>query len=399
MNKAGPTGTALGARGGKKHSARLGGGELNPYPVTAAARWLLNPGGDVPAEIREAFVREIQLTTPTVLVAAISVVTINALCVADHGAAAAWPLLLWNIALSAGRVVVTHMVFERGWKARPVMTDLYVFFILGWCATQGVLSGLCEASNIIVLQVLSANSALALQGPLCARHFKAPRLCRLMILALTLPWAVGAACAHEHWLLTVVIYAPFYLSATFKTIQQFLDDAIALQQARLAASAQARHDPLTGALNRLGAAEAMQRLGGEHCALLCLDLDGFKAVNDSYGHPAGDALLRQVTARLQRLVRAGDSVARLGGDEFLIVAPGMQPAACEAFAARMIREISAPYRVDGVPDLHIGVSVGLACAPEDGVAMEALHAQADAALYEAKQSGKGGWRRGFGRAA
>jgi diguanylate cyclase (GGDEF)-like protein len=375
-------------------------GELSPYPVTAAARWLLDPGGHLSAEIRAAFVRDIQVSRSSLIGAVITVMFVTVFCAAHTGSLVLWLLAGWGVIVCGARVTLSYIAFAPGRTNPPVVTDLYVAVMMLWCLTHGVMACLYMASNITIVQLMGVCAATAPHTPLCARHYLAPRLCKLMVVAIILPWMLGSALAHERGLLLVLGYGPLYISAIFATIQQFLDGALELQRARLDARAQARRDPLTGALNRLGAAEAMQRGAADNVfALLCLDLDGFKAVNDQHGHPAGDELLRQVTRRLQKLVRGVDEVARLGGDEFLVIAPGMRPADCEAFASRLIAGISEPYALDGAVRARVGVSVGFACAPEDGMQLDALHARADAALYEAKQQGKGTWRRGFGRAA
>lgn len=156
----------------------------------------------------------------------------------------------------------------------------------------------------------------------------------------------------------------------------------------------ARSDPLTGLPNRLLLREAF-RLGvdssavtGRPLAVHYLDLDGFKAINDGYGHPAGDAVLREVARRLNETVRAGDTASRLGGDEFVLVQVGVEhPSEAEMLARRIIRTISAPYLIDG-RELRISVSIGIAMSPEFGTDLEDLIACADAALYRSKAGGK-----------
>jgi diguanylate cyclase (GGDEF)-like protein len=134
------------------------------------------------------------------------------------------------------------------------------------------------------------------------------------------------------------------------------------------------------------------RRSGDFIALHFLDLGRFKAVNDNHGHPTGDALLKLVADRLTRLLRAGDTAARLGGDEFVVLQAHIrEPAEAEMLARRIVKEISAPYRVDGA-DLHIGASVGVALAPNDGLELDELAARGDAALYEAKSARRGAIR-------
>lgn len=125
-------------------------------------------------------------------------------------------------------------------------------------------------------------------------------------------------------------------------------------------------------------------------AVLWLDLDRFKIVNDTYGHPAGDALIRQVADRLRAIVRSGDIVARLGGDEFAILIMGASDPVRGAsrVADRVIDELTKPFRVLG-HTVTIGVSVGIAIAPEHGTTPDGLIRNADMALYRAKTTGRG----------
>ena len=158
----------------------------------------------------------------------------------------------------------------------------------------------------------------------------------------------------------------------------------------------AHYDTLTGLANRLRFNEALaQRLAEREAdgfALLALDLDRFKIVNDSLGHGVGDELLRCVAKRLKRVMRKQDLVARLGGDEFAILKAGSaDPSAIQDIADRLIKSLGRPYIIDG-HTLDIGVSIGIALAPSDGATSEELVRSADLALYGAKQAGRGCFR-------
>jgi diguanylate cyclase (GGDEF)-like protein len=157
----------------------------------------------------------------------------------------------------------------------------------------------------------------------------------------------------------------------------------------------ARYDALTGLPNRVVMRQTLdQAVRGEHnrpviCALFLLDLDRFKNVNDTLGHPVGDALLRQVAERLLREIGDKGRVGRLGGDEFNVVLPGvMDRIALAALAERVISSLSQPYVIEG-STISIGASVGIAIAPDDGDCADSLVRNADLALYAAKAAGKG----------
>ncbi len=156
----------------------------------------------------------------------------------------------------------------------------------------------------------------------------------------------------------------------------------------------ALHDALTGLPNRVLLNERIEQAlvrvnRGEIVATHLLDLDHFKNVNDTLGHPAGDKLLKLVTGRLRTLVRETDTIARMGGDEFAIVQVGIaQPADATSLAHRVIEVVSEPYEIDG-QQVIIGTSVGIAVGPADGLTPDQLMRNADLALYRAKGDGRG----------
>ncbi len=159
----------------------------------------------------------------------------------------------------------------------------------------------------------------------------------------------------------------------------------------------ARHDALTQLPNRLLLAERIEQAiaqagRGPGFSVLCLDLDNFKQVNDTLGHPVGDELLCAVADRLLACVREVDTVARLGGDEFAIIqADTQRPADAERLARRIVECIAQPYEFDG-QRIVIGCSVGISLSPSDGTTGEKLLKNADVALYRAKAEGRGIWR-------
>jgi len=128
------------------------------------------------------------------------------------------------------------------------------------------------------------------------------------------------------------------------------------------------------------------------CALMLLDIDGFKGVNDSYGHQVGDRLLREIADRLLGAVRSRDTVARLGGDEFAVILTGLtrRDTVVEA-ASRIIKDMQLPFQLDDIV-VHVSVSIGIACCPEDGADEVVLTRNADAAMYAAKEGGRNTYR-------
>ncbi len=161
----------------------------------------------------------------------------------------------------------------------------------------------------------------------------------------------------------------------------------------------ARHDALTDLANRvlfrekLDTAVARMRRRDEPFAVFVFDLDLFKSVNDSLGHPVGDELLKAVASRLRRTVRDIDAVARLGGDEFAVLMTAEEDAREEAIvlANRLLKSVCSPYEIDG-HQIVIGISIGIALAPQHGVDANQLLKNADLALYRTKSDGRNGYR-------
>ena len=157
-------------------------------------------------------------------------------------------------------------------------------------------------------------------------------------------------------------------------------------------------DHLTGLANRVHFERTLEaEFGravrqGEPFTLLLLDLDGFKAVNDGFGHAAGDETLKEVSQRLLAQVRSGDVLARLGGDEFGVVMRDGDTAAAQALAKRIVRAVSQPIRLGSGDEVGVGVSVGMAAYTDDVTSVRKLVSQADQALYEAKKQNERRWK-------
>ena len=155
---------------------------------------------------------------------------------------------------------------------------------------------------------------------------------------------------------------------------------------------ESQHDALTQLPNRrafndsLDQALALARRAERPLALIYLDLDGFKPVNDEHGHATGDRVLKAIAQRWRTLLREGEVLARLGGDEFAVVAEG-DVAAIECLAARMITALDTPL-LEELPHVRVGVSIGMAQFPQHGEDRRRLVAAADTAMYRAKEAGK-----------
>jgi diguanylate cyclase (GGDEF)-like protein len=253
-------------------------------------------------------------------------------------------------------------VFFLSWS----LLDISIIVVLAYF-DGGVTSPIALA--LFLTQVFAA-----LSYPLASMiAVAAASLCGIAVLG-----AVGGAGA-AHFEADPVYMAMFLVCLA-------LTGVLCVWQSRLAEGQRAelaelsRTDPLTGCLNRRGFTERLdaelqraEREGGE-VALIQLDLDGFKAVNDRHGHAAGDDLLRWVGSTLQALLRASDATGRLGGDEFALLLPGVSAAEARMIADRTVAALAE----------RVGSAAGVAVHPADGPDGEALHRHADADLYAAK---------------
>jgi diguanylate cyclase (GGDEF)-like protein/PAS domain S-box-containing protein len=177
-----------------------------------------------------------------------------------------------------------------------------------------------------------------------------------------------------------------------------ITDITARKEAERRAEHAASHDSLTDLPNRalfrqrLDGKLAAARAGGGGVALLCLDIDRFKTVNDTLGHPVGDALLKEAARRMAACLRREDTLARLGGDEFAVLQAGdADPARTRALAERLVEAVSQPFLVDG-RTVAVSLSAGIALAPRDGAEPDLLFKNADLALYRAKMAGRNTFR-------
>jgi diguanylate cyclase (GGDEF)-like protein len=161
----------------------------------------------------------------------------------------------------------------------------------------------------------------------------------------------------------------------------------------MAAQHRANHDALSGLANRHLFDEILRRHLAScqemdtRLAIVCIDLDGFKPINDVHGHATGDEILRTVATRLKNSIRQSDLAARIGGDEFALILMHTGLEAAETVATKVLDSLSIPYSI-GAQTLEISASIGIAAYPESGTTAEVLSRRADEAMYKAKVAGK-----------
>lgn len=260
-----------------------------------------------------------------------------------------------------------------------------------WCLAPLMFIDHLAASAMLVIVcmccgIMCAGALVLASVPEAAFAFVAPVLAGSLI-AIDRSDLVG----QYHISLLFVVYACVLVLASLTYYRQMASRLIG----QIDAENVARLDGLTRLPNALAFHEFLERALArcedhrEQVAVLYLDLDGFKPVNDRYGHAAGDEILEQVAHRLEELVRKTDFVARLGGDEFVVALTDVGgPVQVMSFVDRLMRAFAMPFSAAGLPQ-QVGVSAGIALAPSDGLEANVLVAKADNALYRAKSAGGG----------
>lgn len=358
-------------------------------------RWLFEPAGEV-NEAGRSFLLGQLLGAPAAAImgscCAIIVVTsallrtsqtVYGVFVVMECAMILWRLVEWRSRLKKTWLDNQHI---------PIV-DIAVIQSVIWCTLQGFSAFTIMSGNDPVLHVLSATLVMALIGPICARNYAAPRLAFLLILLCDLPFAAGAIASHEPWLAIIPLITPPFLIGATQIITTFHRAIVTTLTAEARNLYLAQHDSLTGVLNRQGMEAALSQVvlhTGLEVGLLSIDLDGFKVVNDTFGHGAGDLLLVQVAERIHNELPKDFLLARMGGDEFLVVAQGLLPPDLLVLAEHLIKTISFdPYNLINEDLVRIGASIGFACLPEDALTTADLRRCSDDALYAAKKAGKG----------
>ena len=263
-----------------------------------------------------------------------------------------------------------------------------------WASSVGYGTFISLISGDWIAATVACLSAASMVGGICVRNFGAPRMSAVMVALSVGPCAMGALFIQEPIFWLVLVQVPLYMTSMSMASYRLNGMLVSTMLAERENDRHARQDSLTGLLNRHGLFQALDqavataRSGHGDFAVLYLDLDGFKAVNDTYGHAAGDALLKQVSERLSALMPDGAVAARIGGDEFVLLIRQGSDSEAQAIGDRIVQSVSQPYDLEQENPISIGGSVGIALIPRHGADRAAVLHAADRALYLAKSAGK-----------
>jgi diguanylate cyclase (GGDEF)-like protein len=341
-------------------------------------------------------------TTVPILVAGICQAIVGAISVRESGDAFTAVLTVLGVVVTIARMIDVS-AFRRqtrrtplldraeaiGWERRYAVGTVVMAFILGLFAARSLF-----VADAICL-VMAVGIAFGFCAGIVARLSLLPALAILDFIVVGLPPI--AAALIKQWDVAHVVLALMFLVFIVAGVEMVrLSYTAMMNQMTLKQTFEqlARIDPMTGLLNRsvlaTDFAQVVAESGSAMVAVHAIDLDHFKAANDRYGHPVGDALLKQVASRLKSLAGPADLIVRMGGDEFILVQSSVPSRSdAESTAQRIFEAIGAPYHVDG-HEIRIGASIGIALSPEPGRTVEALLSRSDAALYGAKER-RGGY--------
>jgi len=361
--------------------------------------WLLGARMVVPGPIAAQLRNGLFGSVPIFMGGILNSIAVAALAAWLHPRAAFLSWLAFEIVLGATRLgVLLHgrRAIAAG-QAPPSLLAALLSCL--WAASVGYGTVLTLAEGDWVLSTIMCLSASAMVCGVCLRNFGTPRLAATMVFLILAPIGVAAVLAGESILVIIGVQVPIYMATIFAAAFSLhrllasrmiaLDD---LERSESHALWMAHHDALTGLPNR---ALLQARLDDmlldlrrpKHGALLVLDVDNFKSINDTLGHDAGDALLCTFTARLRAALSERDLVARTGGDEFAVIVDARSEAEVEAAAERIFEQLREPFCHDGRL-LECGASIGASFIPRDGRTRSEIMKAADIALYAAKASGR-----------
>ncbi len=363
-------------------------GALPHWTIT---RWLVECAGEVPAELRPSLVQGLYGSLPIFLGGVLNTVLVSSIVAARIQGIAFFVWAAFEIGLAALRLPLLINGARAAKTGGRAHIDLYIIAAVGWAASVGygcfitVLSGDWLASTLVVL------SAAAMTGGVAFRNFAAPRLVMVMIILSLGPCAIAGLISGEPIMLATGLQIPMYIYAMTLAAYRLNAMLVLTMRSEHENKRRARQDALTGLMNRAGLEEAVASRASDPAVgltLFYIDLDGFKAINDTLGHGAGDELLVEVSKLMRRVTPSAAVIARIGGDEFVILADEMDAITARRNGESVIDALSGTAFFVGGTTVTVGASVGIAISSAGNADFSTLLLEADRALYVAKVKGR-----------
>lgn len=373
---------------------------LAKWRLRGCVDWLLAGLHPEPDEVRKELLHQRANKTKTLAVAIFASLLTATVAVALTGARWAYAWLAAELVLGSIRIYLMMKDVAKAKAAKRTGTTIAPIWA-GLASAILISAGCyqCVGSGVLPLILLAGIGIANLVGGISSRNAGTPRYGALLICILTLPFAVATILSPIPYLFLVGLQTPLYTAGMIFLLLENHKVLLNLYRSEHSNRQMAHHDLLTGLPNRalnqklfvdlLTGPDREAASANSKLTVFCLDLDGFKAVNDGFGHATGDAILVAVAKRLRASVREVDFVCRLGGDEFVVLLPHVTDDEAMSVARRIISCVAEPFEF--APAARIGVSIGIAVAPRDGTSADELLSAADRAMYEAKRRGKGGF--------
>ncbi len=357
--------------------------------------------GSISDSVYMEVLRTLHGTMVPILLAGLSQAIVGAITVEQTGDVVIGVLATVGVLVDAVRAC--EVVAFRRRAARKPPLELAEARVWGWCYALGTTAtsltvGLLAARSLVleseVCTMMAIGIAFGFGAGIIARLSLLPFLALADLFVLGVPAIAVSFARLDMPHIGLALLIAIYVVGSFEMVRLTFNSTVDHIKLKEQFEQLARLDPMTGVFNRSLLTSELPRLIAERddglLAIHAIDLDHFKAANDRFGHPVGDAVLKQVAGRLKALAGPRGSVVRMGGDEFILVQPATRSRDdAVALAQRILDSVSASYVVEG-HDIVIGASIGVAVAPDDGESVEALLSRSDEALYQAK-AGRGGY--------
>lgn len=349
-------------------------------------------------DVFKTLVSELHSTlTPTTIMG----ITILAVGLFAYQSLGSMPVLVATVGggiASLAKVAVSLAHRRADARARTTVADaarwekVQGLFIILIAACVGTIATIAFYHRDLSVHILAAALTFGYCAGVTVRISVRPLIAAAAILIAAVPATISVMSYGDmaHWILGLLCV--IFIVAAMQSMLHVYRTTVRQIRLFLEMEHQARHDPLTGLGNRTALSEAYLNLGSADDALTCLhcfDLDGFKDVNDRFGHAVGDALLVAIAGRLRETLLPPDIAVRIGGDEFVILQPDVRnPSLAETLAGRVLDRLGAPYRIAG-EDIRIGISLGYTMALCGSMDLDQMMVTADKASYRAKRNGGG----------